>query len=93
MSGICDTCQRLKRIGCGQAMDNLKSCDMYEHESNYDKLFSTPEKAARAIANACQYHGCFDCSYGCLADGAVCGCGDYDTLLEWLSTRELGIED
>ena len=38
MSGICDTCQRLKRIGCGLVMDGLKSCDLYEHESRYDRL-------------------------------------------------------
>lgn len=84
MSGICDTCQRLKRIGCGLTMDGLKSCDLHENENRYDKLFGTPERAARSIANVCQYHGCFDCSYGCLADGTVCGHGDYDTLLEWL---------
>jgi len=49
MSGICDTCQRLKRMGCGLAMDGLKICDLYEHESNYERLFGTPEKAARTL--------------------------------------------
>lgn len=49
MSGICDTCQRLKRMGCGLAMDGLESCDLYEHESRYERLFGTPERAANVI--------------------------------------------
>ena len=83
MSGICDTCQRLKRIGCGLAMDGLKSCDLHENESRYDRLFGTPERAARTLRKFCTDCVCGDC--------ATCGVPewanytrDYDALLEWL---------
>lgn len=84
MSGICDTCQRNQ--SCRRPMEGMDSCRLYVSgkESRYEKLFGTPERAARTIANNCQYHGSFDCSYGCMADGTVCGCGDYDALLEWM---------
>lgn len=53
-------------------------------ESNYEKLFGTPERAARTLAGICE-----SCKYG---DCATCGVPDwadyshdYDALLEWLS--------
>lgn len=48
--------------------------------SRYAKLFGTPEKAARTLANNCHRDGCIACA----AMGFDCGGGDYDTLLEWL---------
>lgn len=54
-------------------------------ESNYARLFGTPERAARVIValNNCRVTDCIDCwargacgYYGC--------CDDYDALLEWL---------
>lgn len=52
-------------------------------ESNYQKLFGTPEKTARTLASICE-----SCMYG---DCATCGVPkwadyskDYDALLEWL---------
>ena len=80
MSGICDTCQRLKRIGCGLVMDGLKSCDLYEHESRYDRLFGTPERAARTIAGIKCDDGVCE---GCTLYGAVCSYNS-DVMLEWL---------
>ena len=59
-------------------------CGDSESYSRWFELFGTPERAARMIANACTYHGSFDCSYGCLASATHCKCGDYDALLEWL---------
>lgn len=76
-----------KPWGGGTVIHAWKTDEEYmavDKQSRWHELFGTPERAARSIANVCQYHGCFDCSYGCLADGTVCGCGDYDTLLEWL---------
>ena len=86
MSGICDTwseyydertrtysipCEALFQ-GCGD-----------ESESNYEKLFGTPERAARTLRRFCADCFCGDC--------ATCGVPewagytrDYDALLEWL---------
>lgn len=64
----------------------------YEN-TRWHELLGSPEKAARMIANACTYHGSFDCSFGCLADEAHCGCGDYDTLLEWLRSEDEVIDE
>ncbi len=83
MSGLCDTCQRLKRIGCGLVMDSLKTCDLYEGESRYDKLFGTPERAARTFAdfcNACDKGECNDCPLDRLTNFCI----GYKDLLEWL---------
>lgn len=53
------------------------------HESNYTRLFGTPERAARAMADMCE-GGTFDDCGGCPAALAECKLGDYDALLEWL---------
>lgn len=47
MSGICDKC---RREPCRMRMDGLKICDLYEGgETNWERLFSTPERAARTL--------------------------------------------
>ena len=47
MSGICDTC---KREPCHMRFDGCKTCDVYEGgESNYTRLFGTPELAAETM--------------------------------------------
>ena len=53
------------------------------HESNYTRLFGTPERAARAMVDMCE-GGTFDDCGGCPAALAECKLGDYDALLEWL---------
>ena len=78
MSGICDTC---RRIPCNVTMDGLRHCDLYESdETRYEKLFGTPERAARTLAENCS---CGNCG-ACPASTSVCECGHYDALLEWL---------
>ena len=85
MSGICDIC---KRSECVERQDGAWNCDKYlsyaskdtRHESNYEKLFGTPERAARTLAGiACDDGGC----EGCPLYDANCSY-DSDTMLEWL---------
>lgn len=53
-------------------------------ESNYEKLFGTPEKAARTLLDACDNCGQNDCS-GCKVYELTSGGDlDYDAMLEWL---------
>ena len=89
MSGICDTCQRLKRMGCGLVMNGLKSCDWYEHESRYERLFGTPERAAKTAWRLLMCHittKCDECPMGDGCDISTdANCDDGETaLLEWL---------
>ena len=77
MSGICDTCHR---ASCHARMDGMKSCGFYAGgESNYERLFGTPEKAARTLAGIVTADGCEDCA---LLD-ATCSRHE-DVWLEWL---------
>ena len=80
MSGICDTCKRNQV--CRKPIGGVDSCRLYvsAKESNYQRLFGTPERAARTLADiACGGEGC----EGCLIYGAHC---TYDgaAQLEWL---------
>ena len=53
-------------------------------ESNYERLFGTPERAARMMALMCECSP--ECSF-CLLKGravSICNNGDRDALLEWL---------
>lgn len=82
MSGICDTCMREHL--CSLPIGEVLSCSYYR-QSRWQKLFGTPERAARVIValNNCRVTDCIDC----WARGACryYGCGDdYDALLEWL---------
>lgn len=91
MSGICDTCSLSK--GCRKPIGGVDSCRRYvrAEESNYQRLFGTPEKAARTLECSCHL------LYGLKVDGFVAcvGCPVYDedadvddccydALLEWL---------
>ena len=89
MSGICDTwseyydertrtysipCEALFQ-GCGD-----------ESESNYEKLFGTPERAAWTLAHNAP-STCDECVLIDICDigmPATCMVDDYDALLEWL---------
>lgn len=51
-------------------------------ESNYEKLFGTPERAARTLqpdSMRCEY-----CLLRDYCKDEICLIGDYDALLEWL---------
>ena len=88
MSGICDTC---KRDECRMRMDGLKFCDMRKSESVYEKLFGTPEKAAKTFA--LHYFGssddaCVHCVFFKMCDEMMCHGGSIVAverqMLEWL---------
>lgn len=50
-------------------------------ESNYEKLFGTPERAARTLSAMCaEIESCDHCEM----KRTIGGCGSYDALLEWL---------
>lgn len=80
MSGICETC-RCKP--CPAEGEGLRTCDFYIRvESNYGKLFGTPERAARTLQPDSMH-----CEYCLLREhckDGICLIGDYDALLEWL---------
>ena len=78
MSGICDTC---KRTTCEYRADDIAVCGLPKTETNYERLFGTPERAARTLADNCPGGSCGGCP-GIKAE--TCGLGDYDALLEWL---------
>lgn len=74
-------------------MDGMDSCRLYVSgkESNYEKLFGTPERAALTLATQCfgaTWEACDTCVFG-ECDGKLRNSGAYltvyDTLLEWLS--------
>ena len=78
MSGICDTCGR---EACHACIDGVMRCDFYiGGETNYDRLFGTPERAAQLIVDNCEY---LDYCGQCWIRAANCD-GKYSTVLEWL---------
>ena len=82
MSGICDTC---RKDPCSQSADGLKFCAFHEgSESNYERLFGTPERATRTLFRFTPT--CRDCALRDECEGMDdCLLSDYDALLEWLS--------
>ena len=91
MSGICDTCQRNQV--CRRPMDGMDSCRLYVsgRESNYEKLFGTPERAARTLHSG----GTLVCRECLIREECAetpedgdCMIMDYDALLEWLRGDE-----
>lgn len=78
MSGICDKCICKP---CPAEGEGLRRCDLYKGgETNWERLFGTPERAARTLVNLnCDGSGCDGCSLGDIE----CNYG-YDALLEWL---------
>lgn len=82
MSGICDTC---RREPCHMRFDGCKTCDVYEGgETRYERLFGTPERAARTLAKACGECSdelpCWDCPLS-----PITGSNVYEPeILEWL---------
>lgn len=74
MSGICDTCKRSNV--CRKPLDGMDSCRLYVSgkESNYQRLFGTPERAAEtlaAIETCCNID--WDCDK-CPLDGVMPSC-------------------
>lgn len=82
MSGICDTCMTAGT--CEIRRDGRKLCTAYERNTNYNRLFGTPERAARTLAKACgecdDNLPCDECPLAPIIDFNV-----YElNLLEWL---------
>ena len=88
MNGICDKC---RREPCRLRMDGLKKCDLYEGgETNWERLFGTPERAARTLyekwfkTDAFQCYFCPLASERCYEPIDECAMDGCDALLEWL---------
>jgi len=89
MSRICDTC---RNEHCRTVVGNITSCDFYVGgETRYERLFGTPERAARTImGNQLTYDlldQCDKCPHQtdeCYEPSGKCTMDDYDALLEWL---------
>ena len=87
MSGICDTCKQSNV--CRKPIGGIESCRLYVSgkESNYQRLFGTPERAARVVIalNTCRVVGCEDCAARQLCmPYSEFPHDNYDALLEWL---------
>lgn len=82
--GICAPCVT---ACCPWRCDMVLGCSHYtpKSETNYERLFGTPERAARTLLDACDNCAQNECS-GCQVYELTSG-GDlgYDALLEWLS--------
>ena len=78
---VCETCAR---AGCRLRMDGLIHCDLHEpRETNWERLFGTPERAARTLLGSTAL--CRDCVLRDECGGMDdCLMSDYDVLLEWL---------
>ena len=90
MSGICDAC---KRTTCEYRADDIAVCGLPKTETNWERLFGTPERAAKTLESldemSCRYclirdhcgdssHMRFDTLESCLLFRSD------DALLEWL---------
>ena len=91
MSGICDECMRTT---CEYRADDIAVCGLPKTETNWERLFGTPERAARTLAgmdvDACNWcvnssgnpEDCRSCPYE--YDYYGCCLPDGFSLLEWL---------
>ena len=69
-------CENVRVVEWGTVPVKL---DFAEDKSRYAKLFGTPERAARTLADNCDdYNLCGGCSADCESHDC------YDALLEWL---------
>ncbi len=82
----CATCAKLGT--CFYSSSKTVDCTKHEPkpETNYERLFGTPEKAARTLFSDDRHADCADCMIhdGCYAVDFGCLVEDYDTLLGWL---------
>ena len=77
MSGICDTC---RRTTCEYRADDIAVCGLPKTDTNWERLFGTPERAARTLEefeldqlNWCRgTEYCESCPYDLTAMDATC---------------------
>lgn len=83
MSGICDTC---RRTTCEYRADDIAICGLPKTETNWERLFGTPERTAQTIIKTCNETAkCEACPIFYADINALnINCSDYDELLEWL---------
>lgn len=93
MSGICGTCDT---AWCPWRSDMVLDCSHYtpKSETNWERLFGTPERAARTWIEFNGIYRCADCPICHDEMGVTCEIpgecawedeeGGYDALLEWL---------
>ena len=89
MSGICDTCMRKS---CPAECEGLRRCDFYKGgETRYERLFGTPERAARTMIDKQLTYDvldqCDECPHQtdeCFEPSGKCAMQEHDALLEWL---------
>ena len=76
---FCDPCAFEE---CQSRGHFVVSCPSFvpKPDSNYDRLFGTPERAARTLERNCDEFNC----PACPALEANCYGGNYDALLRWL---------
>jgi len=78
-------------LSCGHQGEGIDAPDfcpvcgaaVVDSETNWERLFSTPEKAARTLVDSCNDDYDYGCG-GCPVARVNCKCGDYDALLGWL---------
>ena len=66
MSGICDTC---RRTTCEYRADDIAVCGLPKTDTNWERLFGTPERAMHTIALIGDRYPCDD---GCDPLGEKC---------------------
>ena len=78
MSGICDTCKRNQ--DCRKPLDGMDYCRLYVSgkESNYSKLFGTPERAAETLVRTSDERAV------CKLPTWTASSNDYEAWLDWL---------
>jgi len=86
MSGICDTC---RRTTCEYRADDIAVCGLPKTETNWERLFGTPERAAQTMMKIfamCNKPTIY-CAKCPLSKAPACygnDDGDYDAFLEWM---------
>ena len=86
MSGICDTC---RRTTCEYRADDIAVCGLPKTETNLERLFGTPERAAQTMMKIfamCNKPTIY-CAKCPLSKAPACygnDDGDYDAFLEWM---------
>ena len=81
------TCATCAKVGtCFYSSTKVLECTQHElkAESNYERLFGTPERAARTICRQLKHYNICICD-GCPVKPPNKECdSEYDALLEWL---------
>ena len=75
MSGICDTC---RRTTCEYRADDIAVCGLPKTETNWERLFGMPERAAVTLVRTSDERAV------CKLPTWTASSNDYEAWLEWL---------